>query len=387
MPHRAVIRTVYAILVPLLLLSGVAAARTLKRLERSIPDIPGYLTLQCDFHMHTVFSDGQVWPTVRVQEAWREGLDAISITDHNEYTPHEKDLPKNPARPYEIAAPAARDMGLLLIRGGEITKSIPTGHYNAIFVKDEAAFDKENYAEAVEAAVKQGAFVWWNHPAWRQENAETYWHEAQSNLLAKGWIHGIEVVNGNDYCPEAHAWCIEHGLTMMGNTDMHDVSFMDYEHENGDYRTVTLVFATDRSEQGVRQALFAHRTAVLSRDTLYGVEEQLAPLLSASLELVNPELTITGKGTSFLQVRNLSDIPFHLLAADSLPELAFPGQVTLEPRAVVLLRLAGKSDNLSGNRRLVLPYVISNVHPAPGKNLPAPLSVTVNFKPAPEKKN
>ena len=48
----------------------------------NIPDVPGYVTLKCDFHIHTVFSDGYVWPTVRADEAWREGLDAIAITDH-----------------------------------------------------------------------------------------------------------------------------------------------------------------------------------------------------------------------------------------------------------------------------------------------------------------
>jgi hypothetical protein len=54
----------------------------------NFPDILGYKTLKCDFHLHTVFSDGQVWPTTRVDEAVREGLDAIAITDHIEYQPH-----------------------------------------------------------------------------------------------------------------------------------------------------------------------------------------------------------------------------------------------------------------------------------------------------------
>ena len=47
------------------------------------PDIPGYVTLKCDLHMHTVLSDGSVWADIRVQEALRDGLDAISITDHS----------------------------------------------------------------------------------------------------------------------------------------------------------------------------------------------------------------------------------------------------------------------------------------------------------------
>lgn len=49
-----------------------------------IPDILGYKTLKCDLHLHTVFSDGTVWPAERVEEAWRKGLDAVAITDHIE---------------------------------------------------------------------------------------------------------------------------------------------------------------------------------------------------------------------------------------------------------------------------------------------------------------
>ena len=48
------------------------------------PNIPGYLTLKCDFHMHTVFSDGSVWPDIRVEEALKDGLDAIATTEHLE---------------------------------------------------------------------------------------------------------------------------------------------------------------------------------------------------------------------------------------------------------------------------------------------------------------
>jgi hypothetical protein len=43
-----------------------------KRQIIQIPNVDGFQTLKCDLHMHTVFSDGQVWPGVRVQEAWQE---------------------------------------------------------------------------------------------------------------------------------------------------------------------------------------------------------------------------------------------------------------------------------------------------------------------------
>ena len=47
------------------------------RQEVVIPDVAGYKVLKCDFHIHTVFSDGDVWPTYRVTEAWKDGLDVI----------------------------------------------------------------------------------------------------------------------------------------------------------------------------------------------------------------------------------------------------------------------------------------------------------------------
>src|SRR5690606_36705934 len=62
-----------------------------KRKILNIPNVNGLQVLKCDFHMHTVFTDGHVWPNVRGQEAWREGLDAISYTEHTAYNPHSKD--------------------------------------------------------------------------------------------------------------------------------------------------------------------------------------------------------------------------------------------------------------------------------------------------------
>ena len=64
-----------------LLLLGTMSLQAQRRML-SVPELPGYVTLKCDFHMHTVFSDGNVWPIYRVGEAWRDGLDVISITDH-----------------------------------------------------------------------------------------------------------------------------------------------------------------------------------------------------------------------------------------------------------------------------------------------------------------
>lgn len=53
----------------------------------TIPDTGGFKVLKGDFHIHTLFSDGDVMPADRVREAVQNGLDVIAITDHIEVRP------------------------------------------------------------------------------------------------------------------------------------------------------------------------------------------------------------------------------------------------------------------------------------------------------------
>ena len=63
------------------------------RVEFILPDsIEGYIPLKADLHLHTYFSDGHLSPSARVREAWLDGLDAISVTDHIEYHPADTDM-------------------------------------------------------------------------------------------------------------------------------------------------------------------------------------------------------------------------------------------------------------------------------------------------------
>ena len=102
----------------------------------TIPGFDGYQTLKCDFHIHTAFSDGSVWPDMRVEEAWQEGLDAIAITDHIEYRPHKELLKGDLNESFKIAKKRGDELGFVVIHGSEITRSKPLGHLNALFLQD-----------------------------------------------------------------------------------------------------------------------------------------------------------------------------------------------------------------------------------------------------------
>lgn len=253
---------------------------------RYFPDVAGYKTLICDFHMHTVFSDGTVWPTVRVDEAWREGLDAISITDHIEYQPHEKDIPTQHNRPYEIAKDRARQLNVLLIKGTEITRDTPPGHYNALFLKDIDPLDTEEFLACIQKANEQKGFLFWNHHTWKG-TAKGQWEEIQTQMFKKKWLHGMEVANGGTYYPLAHQWCLDRGLTMIGNSDIHSPSIQsDYSAE--EHRTLTLVFTKTRTVAAIKEALEAQRTAVWYKNQLIGSADLLEALFRACVEVQPP---------------------------------------------------------------------------------------------------
>ena len=55
----------YFISIALTLVLAVTISANENKYRVNFPDIPGYKTLKCDFHTHTVFSDGSVWPDIR----------------------------------------------------------------------------------------------------------------------------------------------------------------------------------------------------------------------------------------------------------------------------------------------------------------------------------
>jgi hypothetical protein len=351
------------------------------RIEPRIPEIPGYVMLKCDFHTHTVFSDGNVWPTVRAAEAWRHGLDAFAITDHLEYQPHSADIQAILGRAYDIAKPSADSMNLLIVKGAEITKSMPPGHINAIFATDIPALKNDNYNISVKSAIDQGAFVFWNHTSYPQPEGKEIWYPEHEDLYKKGWLHGIEVFNGLTYYPEAHKWCLEKKLTMIANSDIHDPINLEYDIHNGQFRPMTLVFAKERTLESLKEALFARRTVVYSKNMLIGENEYLKPIFDGSIEISNPKVTIKGKGNVNIEVYNKSDITFELESIGELQEVSFPKKIKFPANKSILLSVKSKSDTLSGEKEISLPYKVNNLLIAPKEGLPVEIKIKINFIP------
>src|SRR4030042_7124470 len=156
----------------------------------NLPDLPGYVTLKCDFHLHTVFSDGNVWPTIRVGEAFRDGLDAIAITDHVEYNPHKDYIPVDHNAAWKIVQGVANEYNVILVHGAEITRSMPPGHLNALFIQDANLLAVDSVMDAIGEAIKQGAYIHWNHPGWKSQQPDGIprMYDIHYELIKRKWM-------------------------------------------------------------------------------------------------------------------------------------------------------------------------------------------------------
>ena len=339
--------------------------RPVQREQIIIPNVGAYQVLKCDFHMHTVFSDGQVWPTIRNQEVWEEGLDAYAITDHIEYTPHKDDVIVNHNRGYELVKESAAKNNLILLKGNELTRDTPPGHFNAIYNGDASEYiesrDTALDKEALMKASVQNAFIFWNHPGWKPGIEGSYeWIPFVDYLYQNKILHGIEVINGFGIHLKALDWCVVKGLTVMGSTDMHNLVAYTYDFSKEYvHRTMTLVLAKERTAESIREALVAGRTVAWASKILAGKEENVRALFEACVQLMPVHYTEekkNGDKINYYELRNNSDLYFEL----DLKEGNSTKRVVLYPRSVQQISASAETASLSGE--VISTYVRSDQH-------------------------
>lgn len=322
------------------------------------PGIPGTVTIKCDLHMHTVFSDGDVWPTIRIDEAVRDGLDAIAITDHLEYTPRKDFVVVDPDAPWKIGEKYAKERNIILVHGTEIGRNtMPPGHMNALFIQDASLCNKDSVWDCYEEAIRQGAFLIWNHPGWKNQRPDGIprMYAIHHRLIEKGWLHGIEFFNNKEYYPLVLEMCRQNNLAVMAGSDVHGLISDVYRQPDDQHRPMTLVFAKERSHEGLREALFAGRTLAWFRDTIAGKEEFAGPFFNQCISVGKPYYENEKK--RFLEIINNSDIPFNLVNGNHSPRT-----VTLKSNTVTRIAINKTTDS-------PLVYEVGNIFTGENKKL------------------
>lgn len=317
--------------------------RRMPRTEIILPQVKGYNIYKGDFHVHTIYSDGEVTPRERVREAWYDGLDVIAITDHLEIRTYEKFMIKalqpysKDGQPFVYASAGAgnktdkdapmlcnlnagyeealsyiekEELPILAIRGTEIwRKPSEIGEYNAIFLKDINAICDKDLFECFRRVKEQGGFIIHNHPGWRRNTMEK--SEAQVRAYGEGWVDAIEVINGTTLYPQMIDRCVDEKLTITASTDVHRPSSQNYPRGGDIFRTMTFIMAKECTETAIREALEKRRTIGYSANNLIGEEVWLKELLDAAVDCKLVEVN-EKKGHRAFQLTNTCSVPFIL---------------------------------------------------------------------------
>ena len=203
-----------------------------RRVEIILPQVNGLNVYKADLHSHSIYSDAELTPEQRVKEAWLDGLDIFSMTDHIEVRRHEPNMLKflkgynggvalkaennsihykagtdrgilvDLNLPTQLAQKSAKGYGesMLIIPGCEITRNpLTIGHYNALFTTDNNAIYDVDPLQALRNAKKQGALITHNHPGWRRKTCDMTEFEKQA--YDEGLIDGVEIMNGVTFYP------------------------------------------------------------------------------------------------------------------------------------------------------------------------------------------
>ena len=168
-------------------------------------------------------------------------------------------------------------------------------------------------------------------------------------MLTKGWLHGIEVFNTDEWFPIALDWCISNKLTVFSNTDIHTPINYWYDLSNsGNHRAMTLVFAKERSLNSVKDALFENRTVGFFGKILVGNENLIADLFNASIKLKAPyrQLKVNGKLMYFAELENPTDLTFVLKKEDNWMNNDRTDVIELLPRTISIVSYSSDLSSL-----------------------------------------
>ena len=313
------------------------------RTEIILPQVKGYNIYKGDFHVHTIYSDGEVTPRERMREAWYDGLDVIAITDHLEIRTYEKFMIKalqpysKDGSPFVYASAGAgnktdkkapmlcnlnagyeealhyiekEEIPILAIRGTEIWRRPNiVGEYNALFLKDINAICDEHIYECFRRVKEQGGIIIHNHPGWRRNTMDK--SEEQVRIYGEDWVDGIEVANGTTLYPKMVDRCVDEKLFVSASTDVHRPTSQVWSRDCGIFRTMTFILAKECTEKAIKEALLKRRTIGYSANNLIGEEVWLKEFIN---EAVNCKVIAVNdqKGHRAFQLTNTCSIPFIL---------------------------------------------------------------------------
>lgn len=310
------------------------------RNEIVIPNVNGYNVYKADLHTHTLHSDGNISPALRVEEAWCDGLDIIAITDHMEYRrierqmyPFMKEYIREDLQAegkavntnlcnsspnsygvladfnvgYEKAAERGSELGIMVIKGVEITRG-KEGDYNALFTTNNNKIYDPNLEQTIRNARKQGAFIFHNHPFKFSSQYAKKQPAHCAYLYNSGLIDGMELANGFHVWNNLIDYCLDNDYAPIATSDVHGLISTRFPGVGEEYfRNMTLILSKKCDNKSIKAALLAKRTIAYRGNMFIGNEFLLSGLFKACVEV---ETIAVGQNSKRVLITNKSSLPY-----------------------------------------------------------------------------
>ena len=253
-------------------------------------ELNGYHVLAADFHVHSFPSSWSTlspWDTVI--EARHQGLDVIAMT------------PRNAVWVAKAGRWCSRAIGgPIVIVGSEIA----SGRYHLLAVGiTDAIAPSLPAARAIDEVHRQGGVAIAAHPY------KPFWPAYDADALRA--LDGSEIVRPDAQQDEKRASELQQffgraTLTAIGDSDYHGLGPMGYAR--------TYVFARNRTDQGVLDAIRERRTVVYDRDRVYGDRAMIRMVSeNGGLPHAVPELPAPGAAKLFSRIAAILALTIALL--------------------------------------------------------------------------
>ena len=329
----------------------LAADDAAKPLRHDFPRVGPYEVITGDFHMHTIFSDGKLTPRQRVEESYKWGYDAIAVTDHGKIGA------------YRVAKYVGEPLGMVIIRGFEtgiaknehlVVLNVPYDHkpVDAHVWAEKPGEAKAFYQDQLNGIAKAGGLVIYPHPhvgyrepvLWGVKQGIIQGIELKNGAVGKGW-NTIED-HSTYWYPHAVDFAMQQNLAVFANSDVHG-------NRAPETSPVTLLMVSERSVNGVMDAIRNQRTAAWFANMLWGREKLLTDMLAATVKVSN---AAGGK----YEIENLGPVPLKGIVLgkvaqipDQNIELPAYGKASVDPSSTGDIKIkwfnvwTGLKDNLT----------------------------------------
>ena len=225
----------------------------------------------------------------------------------------------------------SKELDVLIVPACEITRSKPVGHINALFISDANPIHTPDIESAMDEARKQNAVLMLNHPGWPDDHFEM--SDVQRKWFNEGRFAAVEIYNWLEWYPNSMDVNKQYKLAYMSNSDIHE-PIADRYGLGRAVRPMTILFCSERSLEGVRNAIESQRTLAYFNGQLAGDRELMIQFIKTCLTWRAVDAV-----DGHYQINNTSSLPFELLIGDDYYKISPLSTIRIKlktPQPIVL---------------------------------------------------